>query len=188
MKSKQGARWYNGKILPLFVEIIINLFSFAFIKAIFSSFSYFLHEQVNWRRQIHSINGNYRIHSRVSLRNAKNIYLGNNVRITMDCCIWAGENSRIIFGDNVLIGPGAKLFCCNHGMRIGSIPMSYQDRVENDIIIGNDVWIGANSVLTSGVIVNNGAVIAAGSIVTKEVPSNAIVGGVPAKVIKYRKE
>ena len=64
--------------------------------------------------------------------------------------------------------------------------MVYQDRREKDIVIGNDVWIGANSILVSGVKINNGAIVAAGSVVTKEVPENAIVAGIPAKVVKYR--
>lgn len=54
------------------------------------------------------------------------------------------------------------------------------------IIIGNDVWIGINSIIMDGVTVGDGAIIAAGSIVTKDVPPYAIVGGVPAKIIKYR--
>lgn len=54
------------------------------------------------------------------------------------------------------------------------------------IIIGNDVWIGARVVILDGVKVGDGAVIATGAIVTKDVPPYAIVGGVPAKIIKYR--
>ena len=52
--------------------------------------------------------------------------------------------------------------------------------------IGNDVWVGCNSVILPGVIIGDGAVIGAGSVVTKDVPSYAIVGGVPAKIIRYR--
>lgn len=57
---------------------------------------------------------------------------------------------------------------------------------KGDIVIDDDVWIGCNSTIMSGVHVGQGAVIAAGSVVTKDVPPYAIVGGVPAKVIKYR--
>lgn len=57
---------------------------------------------------------------------------------------------------------------------------------KGDIIVGDDVWIGFRSTILSGVTIGQGAVIAAGSVVTKDVPPYAIVGGVPAKVIKYR--
>ena len=57
---------------------------------------------------------------------------------------------------------------------------------KGDIVIKNDVWIGVNSTILDGITIGNGAVIAAGSIVTKDVPPYAIVGGNPAKIIKYR--
>src|SRR5690606_19098793 len=128
-----------------------------------------------------------RIHSRTSIRNAQNIMMGSNVRITMDCCIWAEKNSKIIFGNDILIGPGVKMFCGNHGSVLNGIPMTLQERREADIRIDDDVWIGANSVITSGVIIGSGVIVAAGSVVTKNIPQNAIVGGVPAKIINYRK-
>lgn len=52
--------------------------------------------------------------------------------------------------------------------------------------VGNDVWIGANALVLDGVSINDGAIVAAGAVVTKDVPSYAIVGGVPAKIIRYR--
>ena len=60
------------------------------------------------------------------------------------------------------------------------------DRFEKEIVIGNDVWIGANAIILRGVNVSDGAVIGAGAVVTKDVPPYAIVAGNPAKVIKYR--
>ncbi|NHC43598.1 CatB-related O-acetyltransferase, partial [Bacillus sp. MM2020_1] len=54
------------------------------------------------------------------------------------------------------------------------------------VVIGNDVWIGSNAVILQGVTIGNGAIIGAGSVVTKDVPAFSIVGGVPAKIIKYR--
>ena len=57
---------------------------------------------------------------------------------------------------------------------------------KGDIVVGDDVWIGFGSQILSGVTIGQGAIIAAGSIVTKDVPPYSIVGGVPAKVIKYR--
>lgn len=54
------------------------------------------------------------------------------------------------------------------------------------IEIGNDVWIGANVIILDGVKIGNGAILGAGSVVIRDVPDYAIVGGVPAKVIKYR--
>lgn len=56
------------------------------------------------------------------------------------------------------------------------------------VVIGNDVWIGAYAKIVEGVRIGDGAVIAAGAVVTKDVPPYAIVGGVPAKIIKYRFE
>lgn len=185
--TENNKSWYKGKLGEILYEIAQCLFSIAFVKALGSSFLYYLHEHVLWRKKIHSVTGNFRIHSRASIRNAQNIYVGDNVRITMDCCIWAEKNSRIVFGDNVLVGPGTKILCGNHGMKLNGVPMTDQDRSEADIIIGNDVWIGANCVLTSGVKISDGAVIGAGAIVTHPIPENAIAGGVPAHVIKYRK-
>ena len=184
--KQQEAPWYKGKIGKLSTEIFSGMFSISFVEALFSSFAYFIHEHVTWRRNLKNNKKNIRIHARASIRNSQNISIGSNVRITMDCCIWAEKNSKITIGDNVLVGPGVKIFSGNHGTRLIGIPMIFQARTEADINIGSDVWIGANSVITSGVTIANGAVIAAGSVVTKDVLANTLVGGVPAKFIKNR--
>lgn len=186
IRNQTNRSWYKGKIGSLLSEMILGVFSLSFLKAIATSFSYYIHEHVTWRRKLKNKGKHIRIHSRASIRNAHNITMGNNVRITMDCCIWAEQRSRIYIGNDVLIGPGAKMFCGNHGTKLNGIPMTFQERREADITIGNDVWIGANCVITSGVTISDGVIVAAGSVVTKDVPENTIVGGVPAKTIKER--
>jgi len=183
MSTKQS--WHKGKTRELLCEVLSGVFSLFFIKSIVSSFAYYIHEHVIWRKKI-KYQGDSRIHSRASIRNAQNIYLGNNVRITMDCCIWAEQNSKIIFGDNVLVGPGAKMFCGNHGAKLNGVPMVYQERTEKDITIGNDVWIGTGATIINGVDIGDGAVIGANTIVTKNVPPYSIVIGNPGKVLKKR--
>jgi acetyltransferase-like isoleucine patch superfamily enzyme len=65
--------------------------------------------------------------------------------------------------------------------------MQYQDHTAEKVVIGNDVWIGANTVILPGVEIGDHSIVVAGSIVTKDIPSFTIVGGVKAKLIKYRK-
>jgi len=76
-----------------------------------------------------------------------------------------------------------KLFCCYD---CDSFIQGRLQEINNPVTIKNDVWIGANAIILRGVTIGNGAVIAAGAVVSKDVPDYAIVGGVPAKVIKYR--
>jgi hypothetical protein len=68
----------------------------------------------------------------------------------------------------------------------GEIADYYRITKNGKITIGNDVWIGARAMILPSVKIGNGAIIAAGAVVTKDVPDCAVVGGVPAKIIKYR--
>ena len=166
--------------------VLKSLFSLHFLKAIASSFAYYIFEYVYWRFDIHTQEV-YRVHITTSIRNAHNVYLGHDVRITTNCIVWAGTESKITLGDNVLIGPGVQLHASNHGYELGKGPMTYQKRIEKDIRLGNDVWVGGNSVITAGVELADGIIVAAGSVVTKSFDEkNIIIGGVPAKKITNR--
>ena len=73
-------------------------------------------------------------------------------------------------------------------MEMCGLPMYFQEGTTIGIVIGNDVWLGANAVVTDGVVIGDGAVVAAGAVVTTDVEAYEIVAGVPAKRIGSRKQ
>jgi len=92
----------------------------------------------------------------------------------------------IIVGNNVIFGPETVLWTANHNYNSDEmIPYGGEDVVKA-IVIEDNVWIGMRTMILPGVTVGEGAVVAAGSVVVKDVPKCAIVGGNPAKVLKYR--
>ena len=182
MKHDEGPR--NQLTREDIIEVVRYLFSLKAVKAFVNLAGWYVHDHIAPRAKM-KIAGNPRIHPTASLRCGENIYLGKNAHINQYCCIWASKNSKIVLGDNLLMGPGVKIFSSNHGNKMG-VPMNSQPHLEKDILIGNDVWLGANSVVVAGVTIGDGAIIAAGSVVTKDVPEYMIVGGIPAKQIKKR--
>lgn len=119
------------------------------------------------------------------LKHAENISIGNNTFINHHCCIWATPDGPISIGDNVLFGPNVCVISSNHGIAPG-VPIREQTGVDAPIVIGNDVWLGANVVVTAGVQIGDGCVVGAGAVVTTNLPPYSICGGVPAKVLRSR--
>lgn len=109
------------------------------------------------------------------------ITLGRHVRINAGCTLVS--YAAITIGNDCLIGEYVSIRDANHGTAPGS-PMRGQPHTFAPIHIGNNVWIGRGSALLKGVTVGDNAVIAANSVVTRDVPPNTLVGGVPAKFIK----
>ncbi len=103
-----------------------------------------------------------------------------------------GDNTYILgkvsIGKDVMMAANCAFIGSNHNMSRVDIPMNQQGGTNAPIVINDDVWIGYGSIICAGVTVEQGAVIAAGSVVTKNVPECAVVGGVPAKIIRYRGE
>jgi acetyltransferase-like isoleucine patch superfamily enzyme len=94
--------------------------------------------------------------------------------------------SEIQIGQDCMIAPFVYIVDSDHGTLRGEL-MNLQPNQSEAIHIGNDVWIGAHSVILKGVQIHDGAVVAAGAVVREHVPAYSIVGGVPAKVIGERK-
>jgi acetyltransferase-like isoleucine patch superfamily enzyme len=108
----------------------------------------------------------------------KHITIGKNVFINFDCIFLA--LGGITIEDDVLIGPKVSLITENH-------PLNPEDRkglTAKPILIKKNAWIGANATILPGVTIGENAVVAAGAVVSKDVPDNTIVGGIPAKFIK----
>lgn len=92
----------------------------------------------------------------------------------------------LTLGDHVLIGPNAVVVSSQHRWDLDERPIVVQGHRPESTTVGNDVWIGANAVVTPGITLANGTVVAAGAVVTKSTEPYAIVGGIPAAVIGWR--
>lgn len=120
-----------------------------------------------------------------------NISIGNNVFIGHNARFWCTLSS-ITIGNHVTFAPNVSIIAGNHSYHIvGKWITDYEvnDKKKEDdlpVVIESDVWVGTNVTILNGVKVERGAIIAAGAVVVKDVPAYAIVGGVPAKVLKYR--
>lgn len=109
----------------------------------------------------------------------KNITIGKNVFFNSGCRFQ--DQGGIVIGDGVLIGHNVVIATINHGLD----PKEERKNHYAPVAIGNHAWIGSNATILPGVTVGEWAVVAAGAVVTKDVEPYAVVGGVPAKVIKH---
>lgn len=121
----------------------------------------------------------------VRLDNPAKLSIGDDTFIGRGTFINAGGGVSI--GADVLIGPDVKIWSADHRFDLLDAPIRLQGHTFGRVVIGDDVWIGANSIILKGVTVGRGAVIAAGSVVKTDVEDYAVVAGVPAKIVKLRR-
>ena len=165
-------------------RLIIDLF--AYIYSLFRR-AYFNHTYRTYRER-YSINDDFNF-------NGDGILMYGDGMITIDKNSYIGRYSRIQaskgynvkIGKNCRIGPFFQIWT-----QTGEVDCDYSDfsKVKTkfgNIVIGDSVWIGTNVVISPGIKVGNNSIIGANSVVTKDVPDFAIVGGVPAKLIRYKK-
>ena len=142
-----------------------------------------------YKKMLRGCGSNVRFSALTSDFTYRNVTIGNDVYIGPHALFLCTE-SQIFIGNKVLFGPHVTIIGGDH--RITDVGRFIYDVVDKhpeddqDVHIEDDVWIGTNTTLLKGVTVGRGAVVAAGALVTKDVPPYAIVGGVPAKVLKYR--
>lgn len=123
----------------------------------------------------------------------KGAYFGNGSQIEIGDNSGIGVNCEVVgpvkIGNDVMMGPEVIILTSRHKFDDISIPMRLQGYKEPAVVkIDDDVWIGTRAIIMPGVHIGKGAIIGANAIVTKDVPAYAIVGGNPAKIIKYRNQ
>jgi acetyltransferase-like isoleucine patch superfamily enzyme len=130
------------------------------------------------------IGKNFKFGISCSIAKKNSITIGDNFFMGRNCHL--ASNAKI--GNNVMFASYVALVGGDHKIDDITVPMNLSGRDEfKTTIIEDNVWIGHGSIIMHGVTIRSGAVVASGSVVTKEIPNNAVFGGNPAKLIRYRK-
>ena len=168
-------------------EIIYTLLSSTFWKWRLNLWAYQVINMASDRRYM-KVGKNTNVHPTAIIRYGQNVKIGDNCLINHNNLLQPGKgpNGSITIGNYVHTGVNVMFMAFNHGLYTTDVPIKEQDYMDAPIVVEDDVWVGGGSIILSGVTIGKGAVIAAGAVVNKDVPPYAIVGGVPAKVLKYR--
>ena len=108
------------------------------------------------------------------------IYLGENFMCNYNCTIL--DVGKVEIGDNVMFAPNVSIYTAGHPVHPAARNTGYEYGIP--VKIGNNVWIGGNTVVTPGVTIGDNVVVGAGSVVTKDIPSDVIAAGNPCRVIR----
>ncbi len=124
------------------------------------------------------------VERKANFGSGRNIVIGDNSSIGINACM----PSNTIIGENVMMGPNCFILGRNHAFDRTDIPMIQQGYFpDQQTIIGNDVWIGRDVLMTPGRTISDGTIVAAGCVLTKDFAPYSIVGGNPSKLIRMRK-
>lgn len=137
----------------------------------------------------HCGNGVYMRPMSSDLKGLWNMSIGDGTSIPKGSTFYCTE-APLIIGKKVIFGPNPTIITGDHRIDVvGKYIMDSHEKLpENDapVIIEDDVWFGANVTILKGVTIGRGSVVAAGAVVTRSCPPYSIIGGIPAKVLKYR--
>lgn len=169
-------------------DIFLTLFSPSGLKYWFSLWAYTAVNMAAGRRKA-KIGINSKVHPTVILRQGERIEIGDNCLINHNNVFQAGkEVGKIKIGNYVHTGANVMIFAFNHSIDDTEVPSILQDYYDADVVIEDDVWIGAGTVVTAGVRIGKGSVIGSNSVVTHDIPPYSVAVGSPTKVVKNRKE
>ena len=156
---------------------------------IFLSKVYTVLRNANTRRVIELYRFKYNLPTSVNLGKVRlygeNIEFGENTYMNSGM-IQSGYKSKVVIGRCCAIGYDVSIIAITHSTEKSTGPENERPIIEKDIVIGDNVWIGNNVFINVGVSIGDNAIIGSNSVLTKDVPTKAIVGGVPAKLIRYK--
>ncbi len=123
------------------------------------------------------------------IRGVENMQFGDHVRIARYAVLYSTE-AKIIIGNKVGIAPKVNIITGNHRIDVvGKFIMDSHEKLpenDKDVILEDEIWIGVNVTILSGTVISRGSCVAANALLNKKYPPYAIIGGVPAKVLKFR--
>ncbi len=172
------------KKISLIFKVLRNVFTLTFLRQAFDLLTEFSLENV-YPARVMKLGKQVSISSSARFYHPENIYIGERTNINRYCMILSASTAKVVIGKDCLTGPGVKIIASKYAVKGREIIRSYPP-LEQDVIIGNDVWLGANVVVLPGVTIGDGAIIGAGSVVSKDIEAFTIAVGVPAKKIKTR--
>jgi maltose O-acetyltransferase len=167
------------------VFLLKNIFTLTSASRFYDLVYEFVVENV-WAKRTMHIDGKVGISSTARILYPENIFVGDRTNINRYCCLWASPNARIVIGKNCLLGPNVTMITSKYATE-GKKNFRENAAIERDIIIEDDVWLGANVVVLPGVSIGRGSVIGAGTVVNRDVPSYSVVVGQEMRLIKSRK-
>jgi acetyltransferase-like isoleucine patch superfamily enzyme len=114
------------------------------------------------------------------------VEIGDKTVLGQECTISAYQRVRI--GEQCVIADRAMFIDFDHGVVDVETPIRRQGIYKRDVVVGSNVWIGYNACILRGVTIGDNAIVGTNSVVTKDVPANAVVAGIPARIIRMREE
>lgn len=186
MKEKQKVKYNRPSKLYYIGQLLLSIITLQlFVDWLKTKMYIFVNHTLGVKQA--KIGHTSKIHATVIIREGERVEIGEGCLINHNNIIQGGKAvGRVVIGNYVQTGANVMIFAFNHGTEAIDVPMILQDYYDADVVIEDDVWIGAGSVITAGVRVGKGCVIGAGSVVTKDMPANWICAGVPCKPIKER--
>lgn len=164
-------------IFPRFFRVFLWDWTSRYSQVLFIGIRYILLKSL-----LKECGDNVRIGSNVTIVNWNQLSIGSNVSIHSNCYIDAAGGIEI--GNDVSIAHNTSILSTNHQWEDVSIPIKYNSVVFGPVKIKDDVWIGCGCRVLANVEISSRSIIAAGAVVNKNIESNIIVGGIPAKKIK----